>query len=199
MKYLDYFNYYNSKNNKDQYHMKIIDYILLLKLIMNNKGYDFTNNFYEYMASYLYPTIKPFSGNEYNDINYYKYIVCKYNINDNLFNYKLKNNFYISITMKNRINFENIKVLYFNINIIKKYFFNINIINFNLLFPLESIIFIKNYEWNYDDFNNFIENLWIKSKTLENNDYIYCDDDKRKLYYELFKKVILRILKMQTN
>jgi hypothetical protein len=179
--------------------MKIIDYILLLKLIMNNKGYDFTNNFYEYMASYLYPTIQPFSGNEYNDMNYYKYIVCKYNIDNNLFNYKLKNNFYISITMNNKNNFENIKVLYFNINIIKKYFFNINIISFNLIFPLENIIFIKNYEWNYDDFNNFIEKLWIKSKTLENDDYIYCDDDKRKLYYELFKKVMLRILKMQTN
>ena len=51
---MNYFNYYINENifniyskSNDDNHSKVIDYILLLKLIMHNKGFYFPNNFYE--------------------------------------------------------------------------------------------------------------------------------------------------------
>ncbi len=194
---MNYFNYYivkNKINKEDEYHLKVIDYLLLLKLIMHNKGFYFYNNFYIEWISYLIPYIKPFTDNKYYEINLYKYIICKYNINHNLFDIKLENNFYISIAMKVKNNLENIKIVNFDIFIMKKYFIKKIVKYFNLIFPIVDINFIKNNDWNYYKFNNYVEELWVYTKTLEMNDYIYSEDHKRKLYYEIFKKIVLRIL-----
>lgn len=136
---MNYFNYYinkkkfnsQSKSNDDN-HSKMIDYILLLRLIMHNKGFYFHNNFYIEWVYYLLPYIKPSSNYEYNDYNNYRYIICKYNINHNLFdisnnkniykNIEFDNNYTMEIDIKNKNNIENIQMLIFNINIFKKYF-----------------------------------------------------------------------------
>ena len=206
MNYLyNYINKYISNNeniiNECDNRSKVIDYILLLKLIMINKGFYFHNNFYVEWVHYLLPYIKPLSNYIYNDYNSYNYIICKYNINHNLFNInekndiKLENNFLISITMKSKNNLDNMKVLNFNINIFKNCFFKKTILSFYFTFPLKHIFLIETNIWNYDIFNEYIEKIWVYSKTLEMNDYIYSSVYKKKLYYELFKKIVLRILR----
>jgi len=196
----------NNENiiDKGDNHSKMIDYILLLRLIMHNKGFYFHNNFYVEWVYYLLPYVKPSSNYQYNDYNNYRYIICKYNINHNLFdisnnkniykNIELSNNYSIEIDMKTTSNVENIKMLTFDINILKNCFFKKNILFFHFSFPVINIFFIKTNNWNYDIFNNYIEKLWIFSKTLEMDDYIYSKETKKKLYYEIFKKIVLRIL-----
>lgn len=197
---MNYFNYYINKNifniyskSNDDNRSKVIDYILLLKLIMYNKGFYFSNNFYVEWINYLLPYIKPLSNYQYNDYNSYNYIICKYNINDTLFNID-KNNFSISIIMETKNNLCNMKALNFNINIFKIVFLKKTILSFNFTFPIKDIFFIKTNNWNYDTFNNYIEKLWVFSKTLEMDDYIYSEVYKKQLYYEIFKKIVLRIL-----
>lgn len=197
---MNYFNYYINKNifniyskSNDDNRSKVIDYILLLKLIMYNKGFYFPNNFYVEWINYLLPYIKPLSNYQYNDYNSYNYIICKYNINDTLFNID-KNNFSISIIMETKNNLCNMKALNFNINIFKIVFLKKTILSFNFTFPIKDIFFIKTNNWNYDTFNNYIEKLWVFSKTLEMDDYIYSEVYKKQLYYEIFKKIVLRIL-----
>jgi hypothetical protein len=209
---MNYFNYYinkkkiksQSKNNDDN-HSKMIDYILLLRLIMHNKGFYFHNNFYIEWVYYLLPYIKPSSNYEYNDYNNYRYIICKYNINHNLFdisynkniykNIEFDNNYCIEIDIKNKNNIENIEMLIFNINIFKKYFLKKTILSFIFTFPTINIFFIKTNNWDYDTFNNYIEKIWVFTKTIEMDDYIYSNNNKKKLYYEIFKKIVLRILR----
>ena len=204
----NYINKYklNNKNitNEIDNRSKVIDYILLLKLIMINKGFYFHNNFYVEWVHYLLPYIEPLSNYTYNDYNSYNYIICKYNINDTLFDinekkniYKdieLEHNFSISIIMETKNNLNNMKVLNFNINILKNCFFKKKILSFHFTFPLKDAFFIVTNNWNYDIFNEYIEKLWIFSKTLEMDDYIYSKEYKKKLYYEIFKKIVLRIL-----
>jgi hypothetical protein len=200
----NYINKYISNNenimNESDNRSKVIDYILLLKLIMINKGFYFHNNFYVEWVHYLLPYIEPLSNYTYNDYNSYNYIICKYNINHNLFNInekkdiELENNFFISIIMKSKNNLNNMKVLNFNINIFKNCFLKKTILSFNFTFPLKDIFLIGTNIWNYDIFNEYIENLWVFSKTLEMDDYIYSTDYKKILYYEIFKKIVLRIL-----
>jgi len=200
----NYINKYISNNenimNEFDNRSKVIDYILLLKLIMINKGFYFHNNFYVEWAHYLLPYIEPISNYTYNDYNSYRYIICKYNINHNLFDInekkdiELENNFFISIIMKSKNNLDNMKVLNFNINIFKNCFLKKTILSFNFAFPLKDIFLIGTNIWNYDIFNEYIEKLWIVSKTLEMDDYIYSNKYKKKLYYEIFKKIVLRIL-----
>ena len=204
---MNYFNYYINENifniyskSNDDNHSKVIDYILLLKLIMHNKGFYFPNNFYVEWVHYLLPYIKPLSNYMYNDYNSYNYIICKYNINDRLFNInekkdiELEDNFSISIIMESKNNLNNIKVLNFNINIFKNCFFKKVILSFNFTFPLKDTFFIETNNWNYEVFNEYIEKLWMLSKTLEMDNYIYSNKYKKKLYYEIFKKIVLRIL-----
>jgi len=200
----NYINKYkqNNKNIINEYdnRSKVIDYILLLRLIMINKGFYFHNNFYVEWVHYLLPYIKPLSNYNYNDYNSYNYIICKYNINDRLFNInekkdiELEDNFSISIIMESKNNLNNIKVLNFNINIFKNCFFKKVILSFNFTFPLKDTFFIETNNWNYEVFNEYIEKLWMLSKTLEMDNYIYSNKYKKKLYYEIFKKIVLRIL-----
>jgi hypothetical protein len=201
----NYINKYKSNNenimNEIDNRSKVIDYILLLKLIMINKGFYFPNNFYVEWVHYLLPYIEPLSNYIYNDYNSYNYIICKYNINHNLFNInekkdiELENNFFISIIMKSKNNLDNRKVLNFNINIFKNCFFKKTILSFHFTFPLKDIFLIETNIWNYDIFNEYIEKLWVFSKTLEMDDYIYSTVYKKNLYYEIFKKIVLRILR----
>jgi hypothetical protein len=100
----------------------------------------------------------------------------------------------MSIVMETKNNLDNMKVLNFNINIFKNCFFKKIILSFHFTFPISNIFFIKNNNWNYDIFNEYIEKLWVFSKTLEMDDYIYSEVYKKKLYYEVFKKIVLRIL-----
>ena len=80
----NYINKYISNNenimNECDNRSKIIDYILLLKLIMINKGIYFPNNFYVEWVHYLLPYIEPLSNYTYNDYNSYRYIIVWYRL-----------------------------------------------------------------------------------------------------------------------
>ena len=181
---------------------KIIDYIILLKLIMLDKNIYLPNIFYKEWSLYLIPTIK---RNKFFYIQYHDYCTLKelsitYNFKDNIFrlmeNLYHGKNLYINILCYQKF-ILNKKILYFEIDIIKSlHFFIQNLIKFNLALytfeiPFELFYEIKqNNNWNIMNFNNLIRIIWNKYNGMYN--YICSDLITRVVYFYFFKKIIIR-------
>lgn len=194
------------KTKKNNNYLKVIDYLLLLKLIMYNKGYDFPNNFYTNWVNYLLPYIKTNNNYEYSDNDNFKSIVCKYNINHNIFdisknidiynNIEFIKNLNIDINLHNKYNYDNIKILRCDIKFFKKkLFYRSILLSFSFDIPKCDLYLIKKNIWDYEKFNKYLEEKWVLSHSLDNDDYIYSDKYKKILYFEIFNKIILRIIK----
>ena len=181
---------------------KIIDYIILLKLIMLDKNIYLPNIFYKEWSLYLIPVIK---RNKFSFIQYYDYCSIKelsitYNFKDNIFklmdNLYHDKNLYITISCYQKF-ILNKKILYFEIDIIKSFdFFIKNLIKYNLVqytyeIPFDLFYEIKqNNNWRIRNFNNLIRIIWNKYNVMY--DYICSDFITRVVYFYFFKKIIIR-------
>ena len=190
---------------------KMIDYIICLKLIIKKLNIEMPNIFYEEWASYLLPSFNS-KYNSYNNIIMNSNIfISSYNLNNKLFyilNREYYNkNYYINpdITVNIKIN----KILISNKNIVlidiyfHKYYY---ILNFKIKYIIDKFVFDlpinilkiilihknKNNKIDFNYFNDLINLLWTDNSTMLMDDYIYCSAFKKIIYYDLFKKIILR-------
>lgn len=169
---------------------KIIDYIILFKLILHNKNLYFPNIFYKEWAMYLIPTIK----NNYCRINE---VTPRYNFKDNFIKilsrlHKTENTYFSLLSKKTY--FDNIEIIKIDISLFNSLFYNkIN----SFIFELEYYIIDKiklEMSWTFKKFDILIENLWEKSYALFMDDYMSSNSLKKIIYYYIFKKIILRII-----
>ena len=186
--------------DKNDNKSKMIDYIILLKLMMKHKNVYFPNNFYVEWLSYLLPNSKIRISTILNK-NYYEFsdtndFITKYNIKDAIKDAIVEHNFnksipYVSINVSNKTLFDK-KIIYVKIEFIKKYFFYIfcNIIlKFEYEIPYEYIIKFKNIN-TFTDFDNLIKNIYGSNYGVFMNNYLDCNEIEKNIYYDLFKKII---------
>lgn len=170
----------------------IIDYLILLNLIFRNKNMYFHNIFYKEFSKYLIPYIDIKINDSYYEYLKYNEFITKYNIKNKLLNIFKNINF-----VKIFIYFDKIdqnKIIIFKIKFLNKILFNFEkkVFEFNL--PLKLLVPLKNIELKYNIFNiNMIE-LWKNNYGLLMSNYIFSSAIDKIIYYELFKKIILRII-----
>lgn len=180
--------------------LKIIDYLIILKLIMKNKNMDMPVLFYKLWLEYLQPYI---NKNYFNKINSHEYISIL-NLNSAITNYNLKDyllfKFNSEFKKQNNFNFE-IKINYNIIGINKYIFFEINLYNHNNIFfskiekfiyqyPEIDIHFIINTKFNYNNFNNYMLKIWELEHGVIMYDYFISNPLKKIIYYDFFNKII---------
>ena len=186
----------------------LIDYLLLLKIIMKNRNIHFSNLFYIEILSYLKIKILPIYTGIINNNNYYfsdlaNNVISKYNLNYLLFSNKIysknksnydyfNNDIHITISIKkNKIH----EIEVFDINIIFSIFSNYlvkKIENYQYQIPIILYEYIK-YN-NFNIFNNIILDIWKEYMGLIMWDYFISNDNIKYIYYELYKKIIVRLL-----
>lgn len=202
-------NYLHKKEISKKYNRcRLIDYLLFLKIIMKDKNIHFSNLFYIEILSYFQIKILPIYTEIINNNNYYfsdlaNNVISKYNLNYLLF----PNQIYI----KNKLNYD-----YFNndihitISIKKNRIHEIEVFDINIIFSIFSNYLVKKIEKyqyeipiilykyikydNFNIFNNIILDIWKEYMGLIMWDYFICDDNIKYIYYELFKKIIVRLL-----
>lgn len=186
---------------------KVIDYLILLKLILLDKNIYFPNIFYKEWVLYLIPHLKKNSDDNY--ILYYDYcqidqFIPRYNIKYNLSNIfdKLYNfkDVYISIFFRRKVNFNNISFFTVDINLMQ----NINFVINNIIqYIIETFIFeipesmitsLKDVKWTFLKFNDLIIKIWEEYYGVIMYQYIYSSFVEKIIYYQLFKKIFLRII-----
>ena len=203
-----------SMNDNIHNKTKIIDCLILLNLWMNKFNIYFPYNFYKELLLYLIPKIdiklsllKNDFFNMYYDYCSCDYFVAKYNIKHYLLykinkiylsknNNYINNNIYTKITIFNNY-YNDIKILDIKIYFINKYAIFNNLINlFEFKLPIDMDYIFKNIkEYNsFNKFNNLSKLIWENSKGLLMDDYIFSNGLKKIIYYNLFKKIVLRLL-----
>ena len=196
----------SSKVYEMKYNSLIIDYIIILKQIMKSKNIYFPNNFYKKWVEYLLPTYSFNENNIYYDYSNIIYFLPKYNINNRIFKnnnfiYQSYNNIYISVYLLNRnIKYEN-NILYAKINFNKKYLyiFDYTILEYIYEIPIIELNKLK-YIKTYYSFDKYMNNIWEKYYGLYMFDYILSKPSNKIIYYELFKKIIVKFIdQLQSN
>ena len=193
-----------------KYNSLIIDYIIILKQIMKSKNIYFPNNFYKEWIEYLLPKYFFNKNNIYYDYSKIKYFLQKYNINNGIFNIIYKNNNYIyqsfnNIYMyvyivNNVIKHEN-NILYITINFNKKYlyFLDYTILKYIFEIPIIELHNLK-YIKTYYVFDNYMKNIMEKYNGLYMFNYILSKPSEKIIYYELFKKIVMKFIdQLQSN
>lgn len=190
---------------------KVIDYIICLKLIIKKINIEMPNIFYKEWISYLLPSF----NNKYNSYNNIimnaNIFISSYNLNNKLLHilnkeYSRKEYYInpdITVTIKkNKIFTANKNIILINIYLHKYYYilkFKIKYIMDKFMFELpinilNIILLYKNnnnkIDFNY--FNNAMTLIWTDNSTMLMDDYIYCNAFKKIIYYDLFKKIILK-------
>lgn len=203
-KYSDKFIIKSEKNIKLKYNSLIIDYIIILKQIMKSKNIYFPNNFYKTWVEYLLPVYSFDKNNIYYDYCKLIYFLPKYNINNKIFNiiyknnnyiYQSYNNIYISVYLiNNNIKYEN-NILYVKININKKYLYILDYTILEYIYEIPMIeLYNLKYIKTYYTFNKYIFHIWEKYYGLYMFDYILSKPSNKIIYYEIFKKIIIKFI-----
>jgi hypothetical protein len=204
--------------------IKIIDTIIILKLLIKKLNFEFPNNFYEEWVLYLIPVIDFNSYQRKNKFTYYdsdlaNSLISRYNIKHKLFkvfdkNYitndnsiDLVNTNYISNNIRyifefRRDSYERKKIIILKIDFIDKYQFTvIDKVLHSFLFeiPEDNLDLFNKKIWSYNEFNNLIVGIWADNQGLIMTDYVFSAPMKKIIYFDLFKKILLRIIvKMQS-
>ena len=190
-------------NILDENKCKVIDYLILIKLVIKNKfGYkiDFNNIFYQNIITYILPNFRTIFkiNNDILSYIYYKYIfpinntfvdICSF---DNFVNkYNIKLNIKNSLCKLNNNKILKITTVYYKINIFNINFDIQNTCQIVFEIPFDSIN--KNFlQFRFKDFNKLMINLYNINGTLM-YDYIIADSQLKLIYYEFFKKIIVKI------
>ena len=189
---------------KRKYNSLIIDYIIILKQIMKTKNIYFPNIFYKTWVEYLLPTYTFDENNIYYDYSKIVYVLQKYNINNRVFNiiyknnnciYDSYNNIYISVYLLNSdIKYEN-NILYVKIDFNKKYLyiFDYTLLEYIYEIPMIELNNLK-YIKTYYSFDKYMIDIWEKYYGLYMFDYILSKPSNKVIYYELFKKIIVKFI-----
>ena len=168
----------------------------MLKLIMNNKNIYMPNNFYIEWVSYLIPVlddnkyinstindIVPMFNIKYNIITLFEKLLCNKNMNINLYFYD-----------KNIEQTRNKDIKCLTLDIINSIYniFHYSFVKFNIEIPIKTFSYIKNINWTFHKFNNFIISIWEEYYGLIMDDYISSSYLKKIIYYIFFKKIFMR-------
>jgi len=203
---INYFFNKNEKiNQKNDNKCPMIEYLIILKLIMNKKNIYFDNNFYIDLMMYLRPRI---NNKIYKEIiikkeyksHYESYLLIdfinKYNLKKEIINSIDKNiidnNTYVYLTFTKKSYYETDII---NIIIsIEKYniFISTNYYLFVFDIPLSYLEEITGEIITYNFFNNFSLYIYENNHGILMSDYIYSEENKKILYYHLFNKIIYR-------
>lgn len=190
---------------------KVIDYIICLKLIIKKINIEMPNIFYKEWISYLLPSFNNKYNSYDNIIMNANIFISSYNLNNKLLyllnkeycrkEYYINPDITVTIT-KNKIFTANKNIILINIYLHKYYYilkFKIKYIMDKFIFELpinilNIILFYKNNNNNIDFnyFNNAMTLIWTDNSTMLMDDYIYCKAFKKIIYYDLFKKIVLR-------
>lgn len=202
-------NYLQKKEISKTYNRsKLIDYLLLLKIIMKDRNIHFSNLFYIEILSYFQIKILSIYTEILNNNNYYfsdlaNNVISKYNLNyllfenknyfENKLNYDYFNNdIHITISIKkNRIH----EIEVFDIHIIFNIFSNYLVKKIEKYqYEIPIILYQRIKYHNFNIFNNIILDIWKEYMGLIMWDYFISDDNIKYIYYELYKKIIVRLL-----
>ena len=187
-----------------KYNSLIIDYIIILKQIIKSKNMDFPNNFYKIWVEYLIPEYLFNKNKIYYDYSKIVYFLPKYNINNGIFNIIYKNNnyiyqsfndIYVSVHILNSdLKYEN-NILYTKIIFNKRYLyiFDYTIITYIFEIPIIELNNLK-YVKTYFTFNKYMYDIWEKYYGLYMFDYVLSKQIDKIIYYELFKKIIVKFI-----
>lgn len=187
--------------------MKVIDYLIYIKLIFLNKNIYLENNYYYEIVSYLFPYIDSkyiinqlLTNKLYEEDMNINLFISKYNFNKIYLQEKsyLNNNIHVYINYilgKNDI-YDNI--LYIKVSF---YYLSGYIINFLLDYFIFDIPLSKSNKIyiNYKDFHDSINNIWSESSTICMSEFIYSSSIKKLLYYQLYKKCFSSLFMMQLS
>lgn len=204
--------------------LKIIDYIIILKLLIKKINVEFPNNFYQEWVSYLIPYIDLNSYQKKNKFTYYDNdlacrLISKYNLKDKLFkvfdkNYKdnnisktfINNNYInndITYTFEYRKDLlEQKKLIILKISFISKYCGTIidRVIDSYLFeIPEECLYLLDSQKLSYNEFNNKMIKLWEDNQGMIMLDYIFAKPMKKLIYFDMFKKILFRIIGQQQS
>lgn len=172
----------------------VIDYMILLKLIMNNKNIYMPNNFYVEWVSYLIPTIDKKTRIKCK----IREIIPRYNIKNNILQLlkrlqcdeNMNVNIYFTNNEHEHIIDENKDIQRLHINIIKNIF--LYSVKFTFEIPKKSFSYIKSINWTFHKFNIFMIDIWEEYYGLIMDDYMISTYLKKLIYYIFFKKIFIR-------
>lgn len=183
----------------DTFYQEIIEYILP-KININNLMYNTISNTYYCLD---YDDILNFN-NKYNIKNKYIKLLFKNSNFLNEYNNSKKNNFNMKIDIQYNTSYDYYirengvsplnGIIFIKLTFIKDIFYILNytITNFIYEIPLYMIYEIQNIN-TFTQFDNIITNIWENNLGFVMYDYIVSDTIKKIIYYEFFKKIILRL------
>lgn len=216
---VNYFiNKYNNSYNDSYDHSNkclLIDYFIIIKLIFNKIGLHMDNHFYKNITLYLTTEI------EYNFKNfklynyyftYYDYYYVSYHLYDFIYKFNLKKKL-MSAYLKNYLNYVHDDNFYTNVYIYNNHINNLKILNVSFYIYHKNLIFndtsfkihfeipyyllynvnIKNFK----DFDNFIIRSWENTYGIIMYDYFTSPYIIKHIYFDIFKKIILKLFKCQ--
>lgn len=183
----------------------LIEYLIFLKLLMENKNIYFHNNFYKEWVLYLVPLI------ELSDYCKIEDIISRYNIKNNILKLIEKNiyidnleNTYISIFFYKSY-FDTIKTFSLNINLYKySKIFNLPE-SISLSYPYIALSFVYNIPENifnemknlikltFKEFDAFMLKIWLQTNGLFMDDYLNSKSPKKIIYFIFYNKIIKRL------
>ena len=195
------------------------EYLILLNLLMNKFNIYFNGIFYKEILQYLIPYLdikihmkKSIIYDSYYDYCKLDYFIAKYNIKYNLLRHYIDTYTYTlfsktnvnenTLFSKTNVNentytytyihqtyYNDIKIIY-----IKIYFFMLYGKIYIFKFTIPYNIFNKLYNIKkYKDFNEEMNIIYENNHGCLMDDYIFSNVRKKIVYYELFKKLILRL------
>lgn len=190
-----------------KYKSVMIEYLIILKLIMKKKNIYFSNNFYVEWLEYLLPSIKIklyniINNQIYSNIYRFNDFLMKYNIKyftKNIIKKSYFNNFDVNINIiSNLDNFLIKNIISIKINFIQKiYIFNLSLYQFEFSIPIDEIdnlYKLNNKNIIFNEFDKFMTNIWNNNQGILMYDYMFSSSIKKIIYFDFFKKIVLRLI-----
>ena len=181
--------------------MRVIDYLLYIKLIFKNKNIYLEEDHYREIISYLLPrndekliiyNLNMFK--KHTELMNVTQFISKYNLKEVYFrkydklmvsiNYKLGYNYIFNI-LTIWVNFYSSKY------IIPVYF---DTFIYEIPINLSEYLYIKNFK----DFEKMVDNIWNKTNTICMYDIVFTHGFKKLIYYHMYKKCFIKIMQKLT-
>jgi hypothetical protein len=180
----------------------VIEYLILLKLM--TKKYDFGHNFYKNWVTYLLPIVNKNSfmmtdNNCYSNIYTFRSLLQIYNIS-NINNLMLKYPKYTCVRVThNKETVNDVAILKIRITMMVFPYIGLNEY-YEYEIPISYLSLIENSMndfYLYNNFKSLCVTIYNESNGFFMIDYVFSDQSKKRILFELFKKIILRLLKIK--